>query len=103
VDKRVIDVNQLETPPSTTDMSPANTIETDAVFDQFSPTLLRAAQSIYSNYCQTHVTNQAPLGIAIDRDTFRGHLIFINKPILLPQECFVPLEELEVLEPALAS
>lgn len=75
------------------------------MMNQLSPTLLRAAQSIYNNYCQTHSLKQLPLGIAIDRDTYRGHLIFVNKPILLPQECFVPLAELDELdlEPALAS
>jgi hypothetical protein len=91
-------VNQLETISRTQNTA-------TAMIDQFSPTLLRAAQSIYTNYCQTHASNQTPLGIAIDRDTYRGHLIFVNKPILLPQECFVPFAELAELElePALAS
>jgi hypothetical protein len=35
------------------------------------------------------------MGVAIDRFTYRGKLIFRAKPILLPQECFVPLSQLE--------
>jgi len=45
------------------------------------PTVLRAARR--------------PFGVAINRDNHRGQLIFNNKPILLPGECFVPIKQIE--------
>jgi hypothetical protein len=93
----VLDVNQLEQ-PSISDTIDTVEMELDAF--AFNPILLKAAQNIYSNYCQCHMTPQQPVGVAIDRDTHRGHLIFAGKPILLPQECFVPFSDLELLEAA---
>lgn len=65
----------------------------------FNPAMLQAARLIYSNYCETHAQPKQPLGIAIDQETHRGHLIFTGKPILLPQECFVTLQQIEAPEP----
>ena len=59
------------------------------------PTLLRAARQIYRVYYEVHPDEQRPYGIAINRYTHRGKLIFREKPILLPQECFVPFSQLE--------
>lgn len=60
------------------------------------PTLLRAARLIYRTYYEVHrEMTQRPFGVAIDRYTHRGKLIFRDKPILLPQECFVPFSQLE--------
>ncbi len=59
------------------------------------PAILRAARAIYQSYCQVHVEEfPRPLGIAINRHNLRGELIF-SQPILLPQECFVPFEQVE--------
>jgi len=59
------------------------------------PSLLQSARHIYRTYYEVHPEQvQRPLGVAIDRVTHRGKLIFI-KPILLPQECFVPLSHIE--------
>lgn len=60
--------------------------------------VLRVAQEIYTSYCQTHARPQRPTGVAIDRDTHRGQLIFKGKPVLLPDECFIPFSEIEVTE-----
>jgi hypothetical protein len=61
------------------------------------PALLRAARQIYRTYYEVHPdVKQRPYGVAIDRYTHRGKLIFKRKPILLPQECFVPFGHLEV-------
>jgi hypothetical protein len=92
----VLDVNQLEQPSISETTDDMVELELDA----FNPLLLKAAQNIYSNYCQCHMAPQQPVGVAIDRDTHRGHLIFAGKPILLPQECFVPFSDLELLEAA---
>lgn len=60
------------------------------------PSVLRAAQQIYRTYCEVHPNlAQDPYGVAIDRYTHRGKLIFRSRPILLPQECFVPFSQLE--------
>jgi hypothetical protein len=60
------------------------------------PSLLRAARQIYRTYYEVHPDiTQRPSGVAIDRYTYRGKLIFKRKAILLPQECFVPYSQLE--------
>ena len=57
--------------------------------------LLRSARLIYQKYCQLHSRlTKIPLGVAINKDTHRGQLIFYKKPILLPRECFIPIEML---------
>ncbi|HEY9891543.1 MAG TPA: hypothetical protein V6D37_07020 [Candidatus Sericytochromatia bacterium] len=60
------------------------------------PSVLRAARQIYHTYYEVHPElTQRPYGVAIDRFTYRGKLIFRSKVILLPQECFVPFSQLE--------
>lgn len=60
------------------------------------PTLIRAAGQIYHTYCEVHpeVTGQAS-GVAINRSNHRGKVIFTHSPVLLPEECFVPLSQIE--------
>lgn len=62
--------------------------------------VLTAARQIYTSYCETRSEPQQPVGVAVDRDTHRGQLIFAGKPILLPHECFVPFSQIETAEPA---
>jgi hypothetical protein len=59
------------------------------------PSLLQAARQIYRTFYEVHPEQERPLGVAIDRFTHRGKLIFTGKPVLLPQECFVPLNQIE--------
>ncbi|MCL1471546.1 hypothetical protein [Argonema antarcticum] len=60
------------------------------------PALLQAARQIYRAYSQAHPKLvERPIGVAINRITLRGKLIFANKPILLPQESFVPFSQIE--------
>lgn len=60
------------------------------------PGLIRSARLIYTTFYEVHPSvTQRPLGVAIDRFTHRGKLIFSGKPILLPQECFVPFGQIE--------
>ncbi|BAZ66339.1 MAG: hypothetical protein KME28_08555 [Pelatocladus maniniholoensis HA4357-MV3] len=60
------------------------------------PALIRAAGKIYYTYCEVHpeMAGQA-FGVAINRDTHRGKVIFNGQPALLPAECFVPLNQIE--------
>lgn len=60
------------------------------------PKLLRAARQIYRIYWAANPNLvQRTTGVAINKLTYRGILVFSSKPILLPQECFVPLSQLE--------
>lgn len=59
------------------------------------PTLIRSARLIYETYFAVHPDIDRPLGVAINRITHRGKIIFTGKPVLLPQECFVPFELIE--------
>ncbi|HEY9806243.1 MAG TPA: hypothetical protein V6D04_06715 [Candidatus Obscuribacterales bacterium] len=75
---------------------PENRIE-DVEFPVFlDPAIIRAARQIYRTYYEVHPElTQPPLGVAIDRYTHRGKLIFSGRPVLLPQECFVPFNQIE--------
>lgn len=59
------------------------------------PTLIQSARLIYETYFAVHPDIDRPLGVAINRITHRGKIIFSGKPILLPQECFIPFELIE--------
>lgn len=60
------------------------------------PSLLQSARNIYRTYFEVHPEDPGrPIGVAIDRFTHRGKLIFSGKPVLLPQECFVPIAQIE--------
>jgi hypothetical protein len=64
----------------------------------FDPALLRAAKEIYARYCQISpdpMRRRQPIGVAIDKLTHRGKLIFSSYPVLLPEECFISTQELE--------
>lgn len=71
-----------------------DTVELQTLLD---PAVLQAARQIYHTYYEVHPERpDRPLGIAIDRLTYRGQLIFGQKrPALLPRECFVSLQQLE--------
>lgn len=59
------------------------------------PTMLRAAREIYETYCKFHVTlDSPPIGVAIDKKTYYGQLIFNKQPILLPWESFIPIYQI---------
>ncbi|TAF02530.1 MAG: hypothetical protein EAZ77_18725 [Nostocales cyanobacterium] len=59
-------------------------------------TVIKAAGQIYYTYCEVHpeIVGQ-PSGVAISRLTYRGKVIFTQQPVLLPQECFIPLQQIE--------
>ncbi len=58
--------------------------------------LLKAARQIYRTYYEVHPEDiQRPIGVAISTKTHRGKLIFGDKPVLLPTECFIPLSQIE--------
>ena len=60
------------------------------------PELIKAARHIYRTFYEVHPeVVQQPIGVAIGRLTRRGKLVFGDKPVLLPQECFVPFSQIE--------
>ncbi len=60
------------------------------------PELLKAARHIYRTFYEVHPeVMQRPIGVAIGRANHRGKLVFRDKPVLLPQECFVPFSQIE--------
>jgi hypothetical protein len=62
------------------------------------PTLLKEATDLYTLYCQVHPDKsqrRQPIGVVMNRHTRRGKLIFSSYPLLLPEECFVTIQELE--------
>ncbi|NJO39745.1 MAG: hypothetical protein HC769_26755 [Cyanobacteria bacterium CRU_2_1] len=74
--------------------SPVESMNFSALLD---PAILQTARQIYRTYYEVHPDQvRRPIGVAIDRYTHRGKLIFGEKPILLPQECFIPLSQIEL-------
>ncbi len=60
------------------------------------PALVRTARHVYRSFFEAHPNEtQRPLGVTIDRHTFRGNMVFGRRPVLLPRECFVPLEQIQ--------
>jgi hypothetical protein len=60
------------------------------------PSLIQAARTIYETYYTVHPeVTDLPLGVAIDRTSYRGKLIFKQKPALLPKECFIPFSSID--------
>ncbi len=58
--------------------------------------IIQSARRIYHTYrnLYSRIPRQ-PRGVVFNPDTFRGQLVFKEKPLLLPGECFVPLHHLE--------
>lgn len=66
-------------------------VNTDSAENSLDPSLLQAARTIYQTFHAVHPeVTELPIGVAINRFTYRGKLIFSGKPILLPQEKFIP-------------
>lgn len=66
-----------------------------ATADPMAVKLVGIAQEVYTTYYQAHGENAImPIGVVVDRKTLRGQLIFTGQPILLPQENFIPIEQI---------
>jgi hypothetical protein len=60
------------------------------------PTLMRTAKQLYDVYCAHHQFDRIePTGIAIHRHNYHCKLLFSDPPVLLPQEYFIPIEEVQ--------
>lgn len=59
--------------------------------------LLRAARAIYEDYCVALVDRaKRPYGVVVNRHTFRGKPIFQDRVILLPDERFISIRQIEL-------
>jgi hypothetical protein len=89
-------VHGLQQPlPTNSAATPTPEMDT-APYQYTNPVLLKAARQIYRTYYEVHPDEmQRPIGIAISRKTQRGKLIFGEKPVLLPSESFIPLNQIE--------
>lgn len=60
------------------------------------PALMKAAHKAYRAYCEAHPsTAKRPTGVAVNQVNYQGKVIFSNHPVLLPQEYFIPISQLE--------
>ncbi|WOD38481.1 hypothetical protein [Nodosilinea sp. E11] len=85
----------LQQPPSTSQL-PSQLPDVGALPTALNPALLKSARQIYRTYYEVHPDDvQRPIGIAISTKTHRGKLIFGGKPVLLPNECFIPISQIE--------
>ncbi len=85
----------LQQPPSSS-LPPAQRPEAGPLPSALNPALLKSARQIYRTYYEVHPEDvQRPIGIAISTKTHRGKLIFGDRPVLLPNECFVPISQIE--------
>jgi hypothetical protein len=73
-----------------------NQIQQPSYTSILKPAIIRAARQIYQTYCRLHSElTKEPIGVAVNPKTHRGQLLFTEKPVLLPGECFVPMNELD--------
>lgn len=71
----------------------ADVVNHDELPAGYDPSLVQSARLIYETFYTVHPeVTEMPLGVAINRFTHRGKLIFSGKPILLPQESFIPFD-----------
>ncbi|MEI6381075.1 MAG: hypothetical protein WCO81_09375 [Cyanobacteriota bacterium ELA615] len=60
--------------------------------------VLKEVKGIYQAYCLLHNNSRTlrkPLGVVINLKNYRGQLIFTNTPVLLPEELFLTLKQIE--------
>jgi hypothetical protein len=81
-------------------MEPTNTTSRESLSREayllLDAELIQAARQIYQTYYEVHPDDtRRPYGIAISRKSRRGKLIYTERPILLPQETFIPLNLIE--------
>jgi hypothetical protein len=56
--------------------------------------LLNAAREVYQRYLLAHESRaKEPIGIVVHRHTHQSKLLFRSAPVLLPEECFVSLQQ----------
>lgn len=79
--------------------SSANSLEHHHLEDlppALDPMLLQIAQHVYRTFYEVHPDYpQKPVGVVINQISLRAQLVFKDKPVLLIQECLIPLSQIE--------
>jgi len=84
-------VQQLDSTSET-----STNVPQDASSSLINPYLIKAAQHIYQKCYEVYPERaERTQGVAIDRETYRGQLVFQDNPILLPWESFISSEHLQ--------
>lgn len=61
------------------------------------PAILKVARQVYRDYCETQPSNtKRPSGVVVNLLTYQGKILFSSQPILLPQERFIPIAQIEM-------
>jgi hypothetical protein len=61
------------------------------------PAIIHAARDVYRTYLSIYTQlPRQPFGVVLNKETFKGQLIFREKPILLIGEDFVPFNQIEI-------
>jgi hypothetical protein len=84
----------IELPPDTAIPMPQQNY-----YELIDPALLKAGIDIYEFYCQINPDRskrRQPIGVAMNKISYQGKLIFSSYPILLPQEYFISIDQLEI-------
>ena len=64
------------------------------------PAILKVARQVYRDYCESHPSNaKRPSGVVVNQLTYQGKVLFASQPILLPQERFIPMTQIEAENP----
>jgi hypothetical protein len=57
------------------------------------PAVISAARGLYEAYVDIHQSrSKEPVGVVVHQFSGRSQLSFRPTPVLLPEECFVPLQ-----------
>jgi hypothetical protein len=65
------------------------------LIESFDPAIIQVARQIYQDYCEVHPRQaHVPSGVVIDRFSYRGQIASTDRPVLLPQECFVTIKQI---------
>jgi hypothetical protein len=57
------------------------------------PAVIDAARGLYEYYVYTHqIRSKEPVGVVVHQFSGRSQLSFRPEQVLLPEECFVPLQ-----------
>lgn len=61
------------------------------------PSAVRAAQEVCRRYLQIHPQEASLIvGIVINRQNYHAQVVLGKQPVLLPQEVFIPWNQLEL-------
>jgi hypothetical protein len=89
----------METQPSQASSPVHIPSEVENFYESADLDIVRAARALYQTYLQVHENRaREPIGVVLNPISYRGKLLFRQAPVLLPQERFIPLDEMRIGE-----